>query len=97
MTTWFCFLLYRLAMTCDQCVGGIIYSLNQLCSEEFVIDIAEWLSGEEFCGLEEDPEMCAAIIEQLIPAALPVLAAGYKEGLLGLMIICEMAVPDTCN
>ena len=84
-------------MTCDKCVRGILYSLTQLCSEEFVLDIVERLSGEQFCGLEEDPEMCAAIIDQLIPAALPVLAAGYKEGLLGWMLICEMAVPDTCS
>merc|ERR1712088_499986 len=32
--------------------------------------IVEWLSGEEFCGMQEDEEMCANVIAELIPAAL---------------------------
>ena len=81
-------------MTCDECVSGITAAIDQLLSEEFVTGIVEWLSGEEFCGMEEDPAMCAKVIAQLIPAALPVLAASYTEE--AAMSICNMAVPDTC-
>jgi len=84
----------KLVMTCDECVDGINASIDQLLSEEFIAGIVEWLSGEEFCGVEEDPEMCANLISQLIPAALPALAAGFDPE--GARDICNMAVPDNC-
>ena len=84
----------RLAMTCEECTQGIQGAIDQLLSEEFVTGIVDWLSGEEFCGMDEDPEMCASVIAQLIPAALTALAAGFTEE--GAMDICNMAVPDTC-
>merc|ERR1711862_953626 len=67
----------KLAMTCDECLGGIQASVEQMLSEEFMMGIVEALSGEGFCGMEEDPELCAQVIAQLIPAALPALAAGF--------------------
>jgi len=84
----------KLAMTCDECVGGINASVDQLLSEEFIAGIVEWLSGVEFCGVDEDPEMCANIIHQLIPAALPALAAGFDPE--NASDICNKAVSDTC-
>eukprot|EP00091_Calanus_sinicus_P015513 TRINITY_DN3383_c0_g1_i12.p1 TRINITY_DN3383_c0_g1~~TRINITY_DN3383_c0_g1_i12.p1 ORF type:complete len:201 (-),score=77.48 TRINITY_DN3383_c0_g1_i12:8-610(-) len=81
-------------MTCDECLGGIQGAIEQLLSEEFVSGIVEALSGEGFCGMEEDPELCARVIADLIPAALPALAAGLEENQTG--EICNMAVPDTC-
>ena len=81
-------------MTCDECVGGINASVDQLLSEEFIAGIVEWLSGVEFCGVDEDPEMCANIIHQLIPAALPALAAGFDPE--NASDICNKAVSDTC-
>ena len=44
--------------------------------------------------MDEDPEMCASVIAQLIPAALPALAAGFDPAAGN--DICNMAVPDTC-
>merc|ERR1711970_13972 len=49
----------RDAMTCDECLAGIHASVDQLLTEEFVTGVVAWLSGEEFCGTMEDPEMCA--------------------------------------
>merc|ERR1711887_38322 len=84
----------ELAMTCDVCTKRIAGAIEQLLSEEFVTGIVERLSGEEFCGVDEDPEMCANVIAQLIPAALPALAAGVPEEVP--QEICNVAVPDTC-
>merc|ERR1711990_110922 len=84
----------KLAMTCDECVNGIMASFEQLVSEEFLTGIVEWLSGEEFCGMDEDPATCADIIAQLIPVALPALVGGFDPTHAD--ILCNMAVPDTC-
>ena len=81
-------------MTCDECVDGIMASFDQLVSEEFLTGIVDWLSGEEFCGMEDDPEVCAGVISQLIPAALPALVDGFDPT--HAPILCNMAVPDTC-
>merc|ERR1711874_71711 len=84
----------RDAMTCDECLDGINASINQLLTEEFVSGFVAWLSGEEFCGRLEDPEMCANIIAELLPAALPALAKAFEpETAMG---VCNMAVADTC-
>merc|ERR1712083_1058483 len=80
----------REAMTCDECLDGVKATIDQLLSEEFV----SGLSGEEFCGMDEDPEMCANVIAELIPAALPTLAANFDPE--GTKDLCNMAVPDTC-
>ena len=69
-------------------------AIDQLLSEEFINGIVEALSGENFCGQDETPEMCAAVIAELIPAALPVLAATLDEGRMG--EICNAAQPGTC-
>merc|ERR1719244_2571158 len=72
----------KLAMTCEECTNGIQGAIDQLLSEEFVT------------GIDEDPEMCANVIAELIPAALPALAAGFTVE--GAQDICNQAVPDTC-
>merc|ERR1712244_104472 len=69
----------RDAMTCDECLAGIHASVDQLLTEEFVTGVVAWLSGEEFCGTMEDPEMCANIIAELIPAALPAIAGAMDH------------------
>ena len=81
-------------MTCDECLSGIRASIGQLLSEEFVSGIVEALSGNGFCGGTEDPEMCAKVIADLIPLALPALAGGFDSE--STPMICNMAVPDTC-
>merc|ERR1711874_808881 len=64
-----------------------------MCMQEGLCVVA-WLSGEEFCGMMEDPEMCANVIAELIPAALPTLAMAFEpETAMG---VCNMAVADTC-
>merc|ERR1712001_540772 len=82
----------RDAMTCDECLAGIHASVDQLLTEEFVTGVVTWLSGEEFCGTMEDPEMCANIIAELIPAALPAIAGAMDH----FEMLCNMAVEDTC-
>ena len=81
-------------MTCDECRGGIREAIGQLLSEEFVSGIVDALSGDGFCGMDEDPELCAKVIADLIPLALPALAGGFDSEQTG--TICNMAVPDTC-
>merc|ERR1711997_876510 len=84
----------REAMTCDECLDGIKATIDQLLTEEFITGVVAWLSGEEFCGMMEDPEMCANVIAELIPVALPTLAMAFEpETAMG---VCNMAVPDTC-
>merc|ERR1711997_993878 len=51
----------RDAMTCDECLDGIKASIDQLLSEEFISGIVDALSGNGFCGMMEDPEMCANV------------------------------------
>merc|ERR1712241_629839 len=66
----------RDAMTCDECLDDIKASIDQLLSEEFISGIVDALSGNGFCGgmtEKPNPEECAAIIAELIPAALPIL------------------------
>ena len=81
-------------MTCDECTEGIMAGVDQLLSDEFVAGIVDALSGDGFCGMEEDPEMCSAVIAALIPAALPVLAGVMDPA--QIPEICNTAVPDTC-
>merc|ERR1712083_982812 len=84
----------RDAMTCDECLDVIKATIDQLLTEEFITGVVAWLSGEEFCGMMEDPEMCANVIAELIPAALPTLAMAFEpETAMG---VCNMAVADTC-
>jgi hypothetical protein len=81
-------------MTCDDCIEGIKGAIDQLLSAEFVAGIVDALSGDGFCGTEEDAELCASVIAELIPVALPALAAGLDAA--RMPEICNMAVPDTC-
>ena len=62
-------------------------------SEDFVNGIVDALSGDGFCGMEEDAELCASTIAVLIPLALPALAV-FDEAVA--TDLCNSAVPDTC-
>ena len=81
-------------MNCDECLEGIRGAIEQLLSAEFVAGIVDGLSGDGFCGTEEDVELCASVIAELIPLALPALAAGFDSE--KTQYICNMAVSDTC-
>ena len=81
-------------MTCDECTSGIMDCVDQLLSEEIVAAIVDALSGDGFCSMDEEPEMCSAVIAFLIPVALPALAGDIS--LDELPAICNTAVPDTC-
>ena len=61
--------------------------------EEFVTGIVDALSGDGFCGMEEDAELCASTIAVLIPLALPALAQFDPAVATDL---CNTAIPDTC-
>merc|ERR1711887_96202 len=81
-------------MTCEECTSGIQAGIDQLLSEEVINGIVDALSGDGFCGIEEDPEMCANVIAELIPLALPILAGNSTpENQRG---VCNTAVPGTC-
>ena len=83
-------------LTCEECLQGIQASVDQMLSEEFMAGIVEALSGESFCGTMEDPALCAKVIAQLIPAALPALAeAGAADTTTGPML-CNNALGDVC-
>ena len=81
-------------MTCEECTGGIQSGIDQLLSEDFINGIVEALSGDGFCGMEEDPEMCATVIAELIPLALPILAGCSTPE--NQQTICNTALPGTC-
>ena len=81
-------------MSCYECLEGINGAIEQLLSAEFVDGIVDGLSGDGFCGTEEDAELCASVIAELIPLALPALAAGFDSE--RMPEICNMAVSDTC-
>ena len=81
-------------MTCDECTTGIMRAVDQLLSEEAVRAIVAALSGDAFCGMEEDPRECASIMEALIPLALPAVAGAMDPA--QLPAVCNAAVPDTC-
>merc|ERR1719184_118076 len=81
-------------VTCEECLNGIQASIDQLLSEEVINGIVDALSGDGFCGMEEDPDMCAEVIPILIPAALPALATKYNP-IMGAQL-CDVALPWTC-
>merc|ERR1712121_7004 len=81
-------------VSCEECTSGIQGSIDQLISEPFISGIVDALSGDGFCGMEDDPDLCAQVIPVLIPLALPALAAEYdpargEEA-------CNTALPGTC-
>merc|ERR1712096_76258 len=82
--------------TCDQCLAGIKASVDQLLLPETIAGIVEALSGDAFCGQNEDPELCARAISQLIPVALPALAKdGANHPEVG-PAICNAAMEGVC-
>merc|ERR1712215_52439 len=80
--------------TCEECTGGIQAGIDQPLLPSTISGIVEALSGEAFCGMEEDPDMCANIIAELIPLALPILAGGSTPE--NQQSICNTALPGTC-
>ena len=86
-------ILYR-EITCEKCFAGIQKKEDQLLSEQFIQGIVDALSGDGFCGMQDDAERCANVIATLIPLALPALAAN-PDPEAGTMI-CNNAIPDTC-
>ena len=71
-------------------------SIVLLQSEYFVKVIVEELSGDEGCGQEKQPQKCKAIIAELIPLALPAIAAEFDEKR-DAPAICNAAVNDVCK
>ena len=63
-------------MDCEDFLVGISIVIEQLLSDEFVAGIVDGLSGNGLCGMEEDAELCASAIAELIPFPLPALASG---------------------
>merc|ERR1711936_180268 len=82
--------------TCEQCIGGIQDSIDQMLSEDFIAGIVEALSGDIFCDQSENAEECANVIAALIPVALPALAkAGAADTTTGPMI-CNSVMEGVC-
>ena len=69
-------------------------ALEQLLSDEFVAGITDALAGDGFCGMQENAAVCAKIIHELIPYALPAIAGSIDE--VGQEMLCNMAISDTC-
>jgi len=79
---------------CDECFAGLQAGVDQLLGEAAMTAIIENLSGDAFCGMEEEPEKCANAMPTLIALALPALTAN-PDPEAGAMI-CNNAIPDTC-
>merc|ERR1712228_685112 len=84
------------AMTCEECTQGINGAIDQLLLPETIEGIVIALSGDAFCGQDNDPETCKAVIEFLIPVALPALAETGGRDPARMAEVCTAAVPDTC-
>ena len=78
---------------CDECLGGLQASGEQLASEDFVAGITEAFATE-WCPTTEDPARCEAGIRILIPLAIPALIAGMDPAV-G-TTICNNAIPGIC-
>ena len=83
-------------INCDECKEGIKAAIDQLLSDEFINGIMDALSGEGFCGMEEDPVMCKDVIHDLIPLAMNALAGVFADGQVFNEFICNTAITDTC-
>merc|ERR1712098_998754 len=63
--------------TCELCLDGISRLADYLADE--IEDIIAFLQGDDFCGKHpEDPD-CAARVDGLMRAAVPVLGAAFIE------------------
>jgi len=83
-------------MTCEECTQGINGAIDQLLLPSTIEGIVMALSGDAFCGQDNDPQTCEAVIEFLIPVALPALAETGGRDPARMAEICNAAVPDTC-
>merc|ERR1711915_32461 len=83
------------SITCGECLEQIQTTLDQLVSEEFISGIVSALSGDAFCGMEDDIDKCSSAIEALIPVALPALVGIYNVYDIGVPV-CNSAMPGTC-
>ena len=71
-------------------------TIAELLTKYFINGIVEELSGDEGCGQEKQPAKCKAIVAELIPLALPAIAAEFDEKR-DAPAICNAAVKDVCK
>ena len=62
------------AMTCDECIFGIMKSQEQLLDPKTIDYLVDQLANGDFCASIDD-ERCPTVVDTVIRMGLPLLAA----------------------
>ena len=81
-------------LTCEECKNDVRGSMDRLAST-FIGPIVKAMSGDEGCGIFDEPASCKMIVSWLIPQALPVIAQKYED-IIEVDTICNAVVPYIC-
>merc|ERR1711936_849168 len=81
------------AMTCDECIFGIMKSQEQLLDPKTIDYLVDQLANGDFCASIDD-ERCPTVVDTVIRMGLPLLAAQADPS--ELPEVCNAAVAGTC-
>merc|ERR1712149_14751 len=65
--------------TCEECTMLMSGLADFMVQEETITEGVAYLQGECFCGAEGHTDDCPALVEAVVPLAMPVLAAAVNE------------------
>merc|ERR1711997_999265 len=65
--------------TCEECTDILARAADYMSSEETVAEAVAYLQGDCFCGQDGHTEDCGALVETVLPMAMPVLGAALME------------------
>merc|ERR1711931_10353 len=72
-------LCYVRDWTCDECTMLMSGLADYMVQEETITEGVAYLQGDCFCGAEGHTDDCPALVEAVVPLAMPVLAAAVNE------------------
>merc|ERR1719385_437405 len=65
--------------TCEECTMLMSGLADYMVQEETITEGVAYLQGDCFCGAEGHTDDCPALVEAVVPLAMPVLAAAVNE------------------
>jgi len=65
--------------TCEECTDILARTADYMAAEDTIAEGVAYLQGDCFCGQDGHTEDCGALVETVVPMALPVLAAALME------------------
>merc|ERR1712183_322955 len=83
----------RLLPTCEDCTGAVNSVGDVIESEAKVAEIMDFLKGDAYCGSLGDAD-CVAVIDALMPYAMPTLAALLRER--AAQFCCDLSTGGIC-